>query len=255
MEAPLLSSWRTALASVPRAAPTAAGRDMDRRAESKFVVPERAVAGLLSALHGHVAVVPAGAALIAAYRSLYFDTEDLACFHAHRRGCRLRHKVRIRHYPDRRVSFLEIKLRRGEHDTCKIRRERDFGSNTLDRSDRAFLHAHCGHGDDLVPQAWIVYRRITLIDQPSTERVTIDTHLEMWRTAGHRQVRDVVVVEVKQPRLDRQSRAMRAMREAGWRPGWASKYCAGIVLTTPDIRANRLLGRMRPLTAEGAWTH
>ena len=250
------SSWRTVLTSFPRACPAAAeGRDTGRRSESKFVVPEGAVAGLLSTLHPHFAVLPAGDALAAVYRSLYFDTEDLACFHAHRRGCRLRHKVRIRHYPDRHVSFLEIKFRHGQHDTLKVRRERDFGDSALHASDRAFLHAHCGHGDDLVPQAWIVYKRITLLGAHSAERVTIDAHLEMWRATGHGRLRDVVVVEVKQPRLDRQTMAMRAMRESGWRPGWASKYCASIVLTTPDVRANRLLGRLRPLKAGGAWTH
>ena len=230
-----------------------AGRQMERRIESKFVMPAAAAEALLPALKDDYAVLPAGEALVAAYRSLYFDTTNLEFFHAHRRGRRVRHKVRIRHYPDRRVSFLEVKIRHGEGSTFKVRREREFGDNQLGPSDLAFVRGHCPAHQELVPQAWIDYRRITLLNARTAERVTIDLELHMSRGGRQRSLRDVAVVEVKQSRLDRDTAVMRALRSAGWRHGWVSKYCAGVALTSPEVRANRLLVGLRALKAVGTW--
>jgi hypothetical protein len=105
----------------------------------------------------------------------------------------------------------------------------------------------------LVPRAWIDYRRITLLGLRSAERVTIDLDLEVRRGWRSGCLRDVAVVEVKQATLDRHSGAMVALRAAGWRPGWASKYCIGIARTIPDVRANRLRVGLRALKAIGTW--
>lgn len=228
-------------------------RDMQRRTESKFVMPERAARALVPALRREYVVLPAGAALVAAYRSLYFDTTDLALFHAHRRGRRIRSKVRIRHYPDRRVSFLEVKMRRGDGLTSKLRRPRAYGDDELSPDDRAFAQAHCATTDPLLPQARIDYRRVTLVGLAAEERVTIDFDLRVTRGAHSGRWQDLAVVEVKQSRIDRGTPSMVALRTSGWRAGSASKYCAGIVLTSPDVRANRLLGGLRTLRAVGTW--
>lgn len=248
--------WHAALAGMPRAwAGLLNDREMQRRSESKFLMPQEAALRLASALRPACAVLPAGDALIASYQSLYFDTDDLSLFHAHRRGRRVRHKVRIRHYPDRQVSFLEVKLRRGEHDSLKVRRERDFGDSRLSHADRAFLDAQCGRHDDLRPQAWITYSRITLLALRSTERVTIDLHFAAYRAHARAELPHLAVVEVKQPRFDRRGVALRAVLDAGCRPGWASKYCTGVILTSPNVRANRLREHLRALQAVRSWAH
>ena len=244
------------LAAFPRAWPAlVAARDIQERSESKFVVPALAVAALLPMLQPHCAVLPAADALVAHYESLYFDTRELSLYHAHRRGRRVRHKVRIRHYPERRLSFLEIKIRHSEQHSRKVRRQRDFGDNVLSSADRAFLHSEGGLGDELVPQAWVAYRRVTLLGLRCAERVTIDTHVRMWRATGCGQLPHTAVVEVKQARLDRSTPAMRAMHAIGWREGWASKYVASIALTSPEVPAHRFLPRLRVLQAAAAWTH
>ena len=249
-------NWQTALTSLARAgASLVADRSMQQRAESKFVVSEATAAAFVVALQDQFAVLPAGDALVASYRSLYFDTDALSFFHAHRCGRRIRHKVRIRHYPDRELSVLEVKTRRGEHSTTKVRCPRQYGDSTFGAADLAFVRQHCGPTDDLVPQAWIAYRRVTLLGLRSPERVTFDTHLDVWRARGHGQFRRAVVIEVKQPRLDHHSVAMQQLRMTGCRPGWMSKYCAAIALTSPDVRANHLMHRLRQLKAVGTWTN
>ena len=255
-------SATTAMTGEPRlcdfahASPTLVeDRDMQQRAESKFVVSVATAAALVLALHGQFAVLPAGNALVASYRSLYFDTNDLSFFHAHRRGRRVRHKVRIRHYPDRELSVLEVKTRRSERHTVKVRRPREYGDSTFGPDDLDFVRQYCGPTDDLRPQVWIAYRRVTLLGLRSPERVTFDTHLDLGRAHGHGQFRHAVVIEVKQPRLDHHSVAMQQLRIAGCRSGWMSKYCTAIALTSPDVRANHLMNRMRQLKAVGTWTH
>ena len=251
-----MTDWQTALFGFARAdAGLIAERSMQRRAESKFVVSSATAAAFISALQDRFAVLPAGAALVADYRSLYFDTDDLAFFHAHRCGRRVRHKVRVRHYADRELSVLEVKSRRGEHHTVKSCRPREYGTTGLGPDDLAYVREQCGRIGALLPQAWVAYRRVTLVGLTSPERVTLDLNLDMWRASGHEQLDRAVIIEVKQPRLDHHSDAMRALRAAGSRPAWMSKYCTAIVLTSPGVRANHLLNRIRHLTTVGTWTH
>lgn len=225
---------------------------MRRRTESKFVMPVSAAAALLRALASDYAVLRAGSALVAAYRTLYFDTADLEFFHAHRCGRRVRHKVRIRHYPDRAVSFLEVKTRLSEDQATKARRPRPYDDSELGPDDVDFVRAHVAGERALYPQAWMDFRRLTLLGLQTEERVTIDLDLRVttaWRTET---LPDLAVVEIKQPRLDHGSVAMEALRRAGWREGWASKYCVAIALTRPDVRARRLLPELRALQGVAA---
>lgn len=228
-----------------------ARRDLCRRVESKFVIPIAATQALVASLASDYVVLPAGAARVASYRSLYFDTEDLAFFHAQRRGYRLRHKVRIRHYPDRLVSFLEIKMRVGDGLTSKARRPRAYGDDAMSADDLRFVRAHAPVGDDLGPRVRIDYSRITLLNLRCAERVTIDIDLAVSGGVLGDWIRNVAVVEVKQATLDRRSTAMATLRAARWRPGWASKYCIGVACTRPDVRLTRLREGLRAVEAVG----
>ena len=82
--------------------------------------------------------------------------------------------------------------------------------------------------------------------------MTIDLDVSVSAGGRVQSLTDLAVVEVKQTRLDRGSVAMEALRKAGWREGWASKYCAGIALTRPEVRATRLLPDLRLLQAVAA---
>ena len=54
-----------------------------------------------------------------AYRSVYFDTPDLRCFHDHVDGERPRFKARTRHYCDTGVCHFEVKLKVATGETDK----------------------------------------------------------------------------------------------------------------------------------------
>jgi hypothetical protein len=209
---------------------------------------------LLGALAGDYAVLPVGAGATAIYRNLYFDTPELRLFHDHRRGLRIRHKVRIRHYPDRSLTFLEIKTKRGEVLTDKQRREIEFARERLDPDDLAFLRAHAGElAGELAPAVRVDYRRIALFHPRLEERLTIDFALEVGRSSAapgdaRMELGALAIVEVKRaPGGPPRTPAMRALAGLGVREGALSKYCAAMALLQPTVRHNRLRPALRAL--------
>ncbi len=225
-----------------------AARSLQRRTDTKFVVPARRLERVIVSVRGDYALLPAGAALVQEYRTVYFDTPDLMCFHDHRRGRRPRHKVRIRHYPDRGVSFLETKTKQSEMLTRKHRAERPFGDGELTAADRAFIGAHTrlpvAH---LEPRAHTDFRRLTLLGIRTQERVTVDIDLCVGATGGDQYLDGVAIVEVKQSPYCARTPIMEALRDAGHRPTSASKYCAAAILSGQADRYNRLRPTLRAL--------
>ena len=248
-----LPEWEERLARFPVATPELIqARDLLRRTDLKFVLSPEEAADLLPALEGGYARLTTGNGPVASYRSLYFDTPELEFFHAHRRGCRVRHKVRIRHYSDRQLTMLEIKMRRSEFETRKISMEREYGDDILSEEDQRFVRAYTNVTGDVFPQAWTRFRRAALLGLKANERMTIDFDLAFdWeghsRTLGH-----VAIVELKQWPFNPGSRVLSALRHVGRRAGWASKYCAAIAFTRSDVRHNSLLPGLRALERSAA---
>ena len=242
----MTDDWNRLLDGVPLATPELiVRRELRRRTDLKFVMPLPAAAEFVRALGDDYAVLTAGAERFAFYRTLYFDTPDLALFHAHRRGRRVRHKVRIRHYPDRGVAFLEVKTRRSALETTKTWREREHGDSELSQDDQAFVSLHSGNTTQVLPQVWTHFRRLTLLGLHLNERITVDLDLDVAMGSSRRSFASLAIVEVKQWPFYRGSAALSALRAAGWRAGWASKYCTAIASIHPEVRLNQLLPGLR----------
>ena len=237
----VLSHFRPACAGI------LARRALLRRIDTKFLVPATAIETLLDQLTDSYGVLRARQEAVARYESLYFDTQELACFHDHRRGRRPRQKIRVRHYPDRQVSFLEVKTKKNDLLTIKHRLERPFGDSSLDRDAHEFLSAHCRLSPgSLRRQAWTNFHRLTLIGLHTNERVTIDLDLQLVRQDIDRTLNKLVIAEVKQSLFCARTPVMRALRGLGLRPASASKYCTAIALASRErIRTNRLLPSLR----------
>lgn len=212
------------------------------RVDTKFALPVTRLDELLAGLGAHYAALRVASGSLAVYRSLYFDTPDLQCFHDHRRGRRIRHKVRIRHYPDRQLTFLEIKTKRNELVTDKLRLAMPYGEDQLGARERDFLRARIGGlADVLEPEVWVGFRRVTLIGLETHERVTLDLDLDVEGLAG------LAIVEVKQAPFCVRTPVFRALLDAGHREGSVSKYVAALAMSRPELRRNRLLPDLRSL--------
>lgn len=218
------------------------------RADTKFMLPLEALPGLLRALRPHHGVILAGAERIATYDTDYFDLPALRAYDDHVRGRAPRHKVRARHYPDRGVSFLEVKCRTNRGRTEKLRRPHPFGQRLLSEEEVDWALRITGWpGRVLLPQARTRFQRIALAALDSNERVTVDVGLRLERPPSVRSLDGLAIVEVKQGSAEPRSASILALRRAGARSRSLSKYAVAIGLMAPGVRRNRLLPTLREI--------
>lgn len=203
----------------------------------------------MGGLEQHYVALTVPSGNIALYHSLYFDTADLRCFHDHRRGRRLRHKVRIRHYPDRELTYLEIKTKRNDVITDKARTKLEHGREELGARELAFLRERLPFAPEtLVPMMRMTFRRLSLLGLGSSERVTLDTELAVDERNGvRRDFGDLAIIEIKQSPFCVRTPVMRALATAGLREQSMSKYTIATALLHPELRQNRLLPDVRAI--------
>lgn len=218
-----------------------ANRGLLERTDTKFLLPRRALAELLGYLDRDYRVVFAGDQPQARYVTQYLDTASYDLFHDHRRGKRLRFKVRLRHYPDRRLSYLEVKGRSPSGGTQKWRRPLPYMCDQLSLDDLQFVAAQVSVGGaSLLPSLVNQFRRITLVGVELPERITLDMDLKFANGERSRTLGGALIVEVKQSRFFRRSPVVQALARCRAVPGSTSKYCVGTMLLRPDLRHNRL---------------
>lgn len=227
---------------------------LQRRFDTKYLLPRDEVSELLGRLQPTHQVLEANGLRQFDYRTTYFDTEELGAFRDHLQGRRRRLKVRVRHYLDTGDCFFELKFRGARDCTMKRRaphdprRPRSLGTDSLAVLERWVQDAYGRPAPGpLVPVLEVTYTRATLVSPEHGERLTIDLDLRMWPTGADGWGRldpDLAIVETKSahgPTL-----AGRRLRALGARPlNGMSKYCLGVVLTLGRARGNTLLPVMR----------
>lgn len=178
---------------------------------------------------------------VARYRSVYFDTDELTFFHQHLQGRRRRFKVRTRSYLDSDTSVLEVKAKGLRSVTVKERLPwPDEAARCLGRRGDVFVSQVVDSGlyrGALAPVLETLYGRATLVDQATQSRVTCDTDIRFRR--GSVEVtgcRGEVLVETKS--AGGRGSADHWLQAHGVRPQSMSKYCLGVALTYPHVRAN-----------------
>jgi hypothetical protein len=187
------------------------------------------------------------------YETLYFDTRDLALFHAARGQRPDRYKVRVRRYSDTQDAFVEVKHRDAVGRMHKVREPfRSFDAAA------PFLRTNLGRSavllSDLRPTAQTAYlRRAFVLDGEHRATVDADLLLGSGDQITHRfgsEIGSLVIVETKAAGvaptfLDRE------LWERGYRPIPVSKYALAISSQVPGIALNRwtrAAGFLRPIT-------
>ena len=210
------------------------------RVDSKFVLPYGAVPQMLAALTGEYRVLQVGPSRLARYSTRYFDTPDLALYHAHQAGRLPRHKVRIRSYLDSTESYVEVKLKNNRGRTIKTRTSLGPGEATVERVRREALFRMSGTApaNELQDVLTADFTRLTLVREDAPERLTIDVGLTFARAGEVHSFPGVAIAEIKQARhgpVDGRS----ALRRLYLRDGAVSKYCIGVALLVPGAKKNR----------------
>lgn len=192
---------------------------------------------------------------LARYENLFFDAPGFDAFNDHVRGRKIRHKARIRSYGSNGQTFLEIKRKTVHGRTVKDRLQRveaGLWNAPMSEVEREFLAHHFPYAQLARPVLQSHFYRFTLVHPGRGERITFDTGLSFRLPDGipahlpgakesPRELPGVVVLEIKQARIDRQSPIYRVIeRYLGahpplGRPTRLSKYILGVGLVYPQL--------------------
>lgn len=226
---------------------------MMERLDQKYIVPEACLAAALPVFANSFDVLEIDGKRSFSYRTHYFDSETRRAYHDHYQGRRKRCKVRIRHYEDAGLTFLEVKLKDLRDVTIKRRMRLAPGQTVLDDAGRAFVE-QCRNsqydsdfGLDLQEVLSMRYARVTLVAREGGERMTIDGGLTFW-SGGQRTATapGMFVLETKSARENGLADAV--LRGQHVHPvRRVSKYCVGMAALGRLSRANRFLPALRRL--------
>lgn len=210
------------------------------RVDTKYLLTERQLAVILQRACAHYRVLTINNARAGAYRSLYFDTPDFRMYLDHHNGLRDRYKVRVRQYVTSSIAFLEVKRKTNRDRTVKTRIPVSPALNSLLGVEGGFVEQQTPYRvHQLLPDLANSFLRTTLVGRDVPERVTLDFGLQTTLRGAEWHFPGLVIAEVKQAKFDAQSPFVRELRALHVEARSFSKYCMGIALLVPDIRANR----------------
>ena len=218
-------------------------RLMDR-IDHKFIAPVSILPELLNEMSPLFRVQSINNIKIAPYTTQYFDTSDMNFFLMHQNGKLNRQKIRIRSYVDSNLSFLEIKNKNNKGRTKKVRiptENSQINSITELNGEQTFLGEHSLFDiNSLTPILKNSFKRITLVNNRKTERITIDLDLSFFNTKTNleKSLKDIMILELKQDGW-KHSDFRDILTQLRIKRASFSKYCIGIVATDPAIKYNR----------------
>lgn len=223
---------------------------LQNRVDTKYLITAEQLISLLAELDNDYRVVEIDGRRTFTYRSLYFDTPKFDLYNLHQRGFKNRYKLRVRNYVESDLFFFEVKIKHKGR-TVKQRIPIKDLSTSIQPSMLQFYQDRVAQGvTDLNASTITTYKRITLVANDQSERVTIDYELSFNLLKQDQvSVPGKVILELKQEGINRNSLIYKQLRKRGIRPSSISKYCVGTSLLNPDLRQNKLKRVLRRLNS------
>jgi hypothetical protein len=211
------------------------------RIDTKYAVPAARVAEVIRQSASAYRILEVAGERLHRYRTVYYDTTELAFYHAHHAGRYPRYKVRVRSYEDTGVRFAEIKRKTNTSRTVKTRAQlQNSAARAIDALwTVAEPELEVADVFDLLREtAAISFRRLTLVHRVNAERITFDTMIACELDGRSSRFPGLCVVEVK--RASRVPSSMAAALGAlHVRSATISKYCLAIVSLSDRAKTNR----------------
>ena len=219
------------------------------RLEAKFTFRLDDLPGLLNQILPHYELLAVGGVRFHRYETLYFDTRALELYAQHHNGIYARHKLRYRRYADSGLCFFEVKTKNNKSRTIKRRIQRPCIASEMEGEAQEFLQREvpCLRAE-VHPVLWVNFRRLTLVNKDSPERLTIDLDLSYRTKESSLSLPGLVIAEVKRDCSVIRPPFIQAARERRLWEGSMSKYCVGITSLYPNIKRNRFKERLQQIT-------
>ncbi len=227
--------------------------EMLDRLDNKYILTSGKLQHVLSALTERFDALDIDGRRAFSYSTRYFDDAERRGYYDHHQRRRKRCKVRVRHYVDAGLSFLEVKLNEQRASTAKRRLRVEKPLIALDTRCMDFVDTCYRNSYDeafvkqLQPVILIRYQRITLVARDGGERLTIDTQLDFEANGvGRVAPDDMFIIETKSAQGN--GIADKILRSLHVQPTKrVSKYCIGMAATGQVSRCNGFLPAMRRL--------
>jgi hypothetical protein len=215
---------------------------LQTRVDTKYLVPLDAFDRLLEHWGERLRVLEIDGSRLFRYESVYFDTSALTTYRQHAHGRRRRVKVRTRAYLDSGECLLELKRVGPRGVTMKDRHPYPTEERCeLNDQAREFVAERVASALDVGDLHRVIttgYRRATMIDVRSGNRITWDVNLRFANDVGERSgPGGVVLLESKASGWARPLEF--ELHRLGVRQLSLSKYGVGMALLDPTLPGNR----------------
>ncbi|PWL29500.1 MAG: transporter [Fluviicola sp. XM-24bin1] len=204
------------------------GTALMNRVDTKFVITFNQLLNILPELKEHYRMLEINGLRLPSYESEYYDSETLDFYIDHHRKKVDRFKVRFRKYVESDLSFLEVKHKsKGRTDKQRIMVNGLPGTMSDEHAD--FVRSTGVRQEELNHVLTNSFHRITLVGKNHVERLTFDINLEFVGNNKTKMLENLVIAELKQERLSRQSPFYQIVKSLMIRPYRISKYCIGVI--------------------------
>jgi len=209
-----------------------------KRTDTKFILHQNQLANILLGIKSYYKILEIKKNRIMTYESLYFDTNSRKFYYDHHNGKINRTKVRMRKYIESEICFLEIKQKDGKGNTKKSRIPIDDFMFQLSNNYYNFIKNTTSKRYNLSPVISNKFNRFTLVNKTKPERVTVDMNLSFSFQNSYKSYNDLVIIEVKQERLNLNSPIVQELRRHKILPYRISKYCLGMSSLYKELKYN-----------------
>lgn len=218
-----------------------------KRTDTKYVFASEFLITLLKGIQNDYRVLSVNGVRSSRYRTLYLDTAAFDFYLQHQNGKLNRNKVRFREYVDSNLRFLEIKLKNNKGQTVKKRIRVDEFEKSLSGNHSAFVEKNTTINKELEAKLWNSFNRITLVNTALKERLTFDYNLHFEFDGESFDLPNVVIAELKQERINRNSPFAVLAKKLNIRDTRISKYCVGSAILNEDLKQNRFKQKLLTL--------
>lgn len=208
------------------------------RTDTKFVFHKNKLAEIvLSAQEFYKALVISNR-VYTDYETNYFDTDNFKFYLDHHNKRYNRFKVRMRTYVNSDLHFFEIKHKNNKNRTVKSRIKIEEQTAIIQGECASLLESCVGISPQLLHRTiQINCKRITLVNNELTERVTIDFDLSYTLNNQEYSYPEMIIVEIKQNK-SRKSDFLKILKQQQLRKMSLSKYSFGIANYIEGIKKN-----------------
>jgi len=172
-----------------------------KRIDTKYVVSIKDLFQFLKSVESTHRILEINDKRTQTYETFYYDTANMDMYVAHHNKKANRFKVRTRQYIESDLFFLEIKNKSNKGKTVKKRIKLQTSSLEAHTDAKEFVSKYSPYQlKDLSPVLANTFRRITLVDNDLTERLTIDLDLKAWKIedkSSEIQLENIAIIELK----------------------------------------------------------